>query len=217
MTAKNPRPLTQPRKGEPNHGKFCAQPGSLPVTDAPIQPSLAEQLGLKKTMDFTATMRAESMDTPAAMVIIHCPICGWQQEVEENMWKFQSSPVGHGYTCGSGKCPSHTAMVFGPAPFDHKACILCDHVIVQQVLGNKCKLSGALCCYMRSCPLEDRKKRETLAESKHPSKEYIITEDQLKKYEGLFFLDDEAQEDFKIIRSRQYVPAQPEPKERGPE
>jgi hypothetical protein len=44
--------------------------------------------------------------------------------------------------------------------FDHKACILCDHVIVQQVLGNKCKLSGALCCYMRSCPEEDRKKRE---------------------------------------------------------
>jgi len=53
---------------------------------------------------------------PATMVIIHCPVCGWQQEVEESMWKFQSSPVGHGYTCGSGKCRSHTAMVFGPAP-----------------------------------------------------------------------------------------------------
>ena len=62
-----------------------------------------------------------------------------------------------------------------------------------------------------------KKARETLAESKHPSKEYIITEDQLKKYEGLFFLDDEAQEDFKIIRSRQYVPAQPEPTESDPE
>jgi hypothetical protein len=47
--------------------------------------------------------------------------------------------------------------------FDHKACILCDHVIVQQVLGNKCKLSGALCCYMRSCPEEDRKKREAVS------------------------------------------------------
>jgi hypothetical protein len=46
MTSKNSRPLTQPRKGEPNYGKFCSQPGSLPVTDAPIQPSLAEQLGL---------------------------------------------------------------------------------------------------------------------------------------------------------------------------
>jgi hypothetical protein len=105
MTAKNPKPLTRPRKDEPNYNKFCAQPGSLPVTDAPIQPSLAEQLGLKKTMD-----------SPATMVIIHCPVCGWQQEVEESMWKFQSSPVGHGYTCGSGKCRSHTAMVFGPAP-----------------------------------------------------------------------------------------------------
>ena len=46
MQAKNPKPLTRPRKDEPNYNKFCAQPGSLPVTDAPIQPSLAEQLGL---------------------------------------------------------------------------------------------------------------------------------------------------------------------------
>jgi hypothetical protein len=81
-----------------------------------MQPSLAEQLGLKKTMDFVAKLYTESMDSPATMVIIHCPVCGWQQEVDKNMWKFQSSPVGHGYTCGSGKCPSHTAMVFGPAP-----------------------------------------------------------------------------------------------------
>lgn len=94
------RPLTQPEPGDPNHGQFCSQPGSLPVTDAPIQPSLKEQM----------------RDSPTTMVIIHCPVCGWQQEVEESMWKFQSSPVGHGYTCGSGKCPSHTAMVFGPAP-----------------------------------------------------------------------------------------------------
>ena len=32
--------------------------------------------------------------------------------------------------------------------------------------------------------------------------EYIITEEQLKKYEGLFFLDDDALDDFKKIRSR---------------
>ncbi len=100
MTSKNLRPLTQPAKGDPNYGQFCSQPGSLPVSDAPIQPSLKEQM----------------RDSPATMVIIHCPVCGWQQEVDENMWKFQSSPVGHGYTCGSGKCPSHTAMVFGPGP-----------------------------------------------------------------------------------------------------
>jgi len=46
MTAKNPRPLTQPEPGDPNYGKFCYQPGSLPVSDLPMQPSLAEQLGL---------------------------------------------------------------------------------------------------------------------------------------------------------------------------
>ena len=48
-----------------------------------------------------------------AVVTIHCPVCGWQQEVEKDMWDFQSSPGGHGYTCGSGKCPSHTYMVLG--------------------------------------------------------------------------------------------------------
>jgi len=46
MTSKNPRPLTRPRKGEPNHGKACYQPGSLPTTDLPIQPSLKEQMGV---------------------------------------------------------------------------------------------------------------------------------------------------------------------------
>jgi len=44
------------------------------------------------------------------MVIIRCPNCGFRQEVEELMWRFQSSPNGHGYTCGSGRCPSHTMM-----------------------------------------------------------------------------------------------------------
>ena len=46
MTSKNPKPLTRPRPGEPNYGKFCAQPGSLPVTDLPMQPSLKEQMGV---------------------------------------------------------------------------------------------------------------------------------------------------------------------------
>ena len=35
--------------------------------------------------------------------------------------------------------------------------------------------------------------------------EYIITEEQLKKYEGLFFLDDDALDDFKKIRSRPHT------------
>jgi len=34
--------------------------------------------------------------------------------------------------------------------------------------------------------------------------QYIITEEQLKKYEGLFFLDDDALHDFKVIRSHPY-------------
>lgn len=39
--------LTGP--SSPNRGKFCSQPGTLPKTsDLPIQPSLAEQLGLHK-------------------------------------------------------------------------------------------------------------------------------------------------------------------------
>ena len=39
-----------------------------------------------------------------------------------------------------------------------------------------------------------------------PQQEYIITDAQLKKYEGLFFIDDDAKEDFKTIRSRPHTP-----------
>ena len=98
---KNPRPLTQPRKGEPNHGKFCNAPGSLPPeSNLPMQPSLKEQM--------------------------------------------------HGAEKDSVQVP----------PFDHKACILCDHVIVQKILGNKCGMSGSLCCNLKECPIEARKRRE---------------------------------------------------------
>ena len=41
---------------------------------------------------------------------IHCPICGWHQTVPEEEWNFQHLQ-GHGHTCGSGKCPSHTYMI----------------------------------------------------------------------------------------------------------
>jgi hypothetical protein len=47
-------------------------------------------------------------------------------------------------------------------PFDHKACILCDHVIVQKILGNKCGQSGSLCCNMKECPIEARKRRDAV-------------------------------------------------------
>ncbi len=33
--------MTRPEKGDPNHGQHCAQPGTLPVTDAPPQPPLS--------------------------------------------------------------------------------------------------------------------------------------------------------------------------------
>jgi hypothetical protein len=38
--------MTLTGKGSPNYGLFCSQPGTLPRTDLPEQPSLAVQLGL---------------------------------------------------------------------------------------------------------------------------------------------------------------------------
>jgi hypothetical protein len=57
--------------------------------------------------------------------------------------------------------------------FDHKACILCDHVIVQKILGNKCGKSGSLCCNLKECPIEARKKREVVPLSVSAAKEEI--------------------------------------------
>jgi hypothetical protein len=51
MTGKSKRPLTQPEPGDLNHGKSCFQPGSLHTTDLPMQPSLAEQLGLRNCLE----------------------------------------------------------------------------------------------------------------------------------------------------------------------
>lgn len=225
MTAKNHHPLTRPRKGELNHGKYCAQPGSLPVSDLPIQPSLKEQMQQSETMD----KPAESMDSPETMVKIHCPLCGWQQEVEWGMWASASSKGGHGHTCGSGKCPSHTYMVLGEAPatmvnqpavaFDHHSCILCDHVIVQKILGNKCKISGALCCNLKECPLEDRKKREARGQpagTQQPEPMYLISETTIKRIMQMVWIDqepdpDEAamfEEELRSNRARGSVPAE---------
>ena len=44
------------------------------------------------------------------VVIVHCPLCGSSQAVRQDEWNFQSTK-GHGHTCGSGRCPSHTYMV----------------------------------------------------------------------------------------------------------
>jgi hypothetical protein len=41
---------------------------------------------------------------------IHCPTCDWKQSVPLDEWLFQSK-YGHGYTCGSEECPSHTYLV----------------------------------------------------------------------------------------------------------
>jgi hypothetical protein len=68
---------------------------------------------------------------------------------------------------------------------------------IESTKCNKCISSGGGDCSTCDPPRTTAKK----------NKEYIITEDQLKKYEGLFFLDDDAQEDFKTIRSRQHNPA----------
>jgi hypothetical protein len=51
MTDKNPRPLTQPEPGDPNYQKSSYQPGSLHTTDLPMQPTLAEQLGLRNCLE----------------------------------------------------------------------------------------------------------------------------------------------------------------------
>lgn len=50
-------------------------------------------------------------DNAIEPIAIHCPICGYHQVVPLAEWLFQSSDLGHGHTCGSGKCPSHTKMV----------------------------------------------------------------------------------------------------------
>lgn len=47
--------------------------------------------------------------TEKKKVGIHCPICGRKQSVDEQMWIFQATE-GHGYTCPTPTCPSHTYL-----------------------------------------------------------------------------------------------------------
>jgi len=51
--------MTLTGKGSPNYGLFCSQPGTLPRTDLPIQPSLAEQLGLRNCLETPDSSMAE--------------------------------------------------------------------------------------------------------------------------------------------------------------
>jgi hypothetical protein len=44
------------------------------------------------------------------MIEIICPLCGRTQMVEEKDYRWQVL-FGHGYTCDSDTCPSHTYMV----------------------------------------------------------------------------------------------------------
>jgi hypothetical protein len=80
---------------------------------------------------------------------VHCSFCeGVHPSLKEQMQQSETTD-------------SPATMANPPsAPFDPKACILCDHVIVQKILGNKCGESGALCCNLKECPIEARKKRE---------------------------------------------------------
>ena len=161
MTGKSKKPLTQPEPGDPNYQKSCYQPGSLPVSDLPMQPSLKEQM-----------QQSEHCDREN--------IC------DEHLYQIYESGRDIAGDCGECRvpnCKKDTRTNITVPAFDHKACVLCDHVIVQQVLGNKCKLSGALCCYMRSCPEEERKRREAVKAKPEP-KYYLITDDDLETIRG---------------------------------
>jgi hypothetical protein len=59
-------------------------------------------------------------------------------------------------------CTSNLRRFDSIQAFDPHSCILCDHVIVQKILGNKCGKSGSLCCNLKECPIEARKRREAI-------------------------------------------------------
>jgi hypothetical protein len=58
------RPLTQPSADHPNHGQHVAQPETLPVTDDPMQPSLAEQQAGKEPAPATEEVPETSEEQP---------------------------------------------------------------------------------------------------------------------------------------------------------
>jgi hypothetical protein len=171
MTAKNPRPLTQPEPGDPNHGKSSYQPGSLHTTDLPMQPSLGmQQRTITKGSVITTRINADIDD------MINCPKIGKVVKIHDCVLTDCNYEKGHLICTGKSyvHCsfceaihPSLKEQMHGAEkdpvqvqPFDHKACILCDHVIVQKILGNKCGKSGSLCCNLKECPIEARKRRE---------------------------------------------------------
>jgi len=43
-------------------------------------------------------------------IVIRCPVCGREQEVELGEYLFSIEHGGHPYTCGGDTCPSHTEM-----------------------------------------------------------------------------------------------------------
>jgi hypothetical protein len=77
--------LTQPAKDHPNHGQYVAQPGTLPITDDPPQPSLAEQQATKGEQELATAEEAPEQDQLAGT---SKEIAGWSIE-----------------TCRSGTCP----------------------------------------------------------------------------------------------------------------
>jgi hypothetical protein len=70
---KTSKPLTQPPKDHPNRGKFAAQPGTLPVTDAPVHPSLAEQQIAKDPAPATAEEVPEASAEQPVEIMVSVP------------------------------------------------------------------------------------------------------------------------------------------------
>jgi hypothetical protein len=74
----NKKPLTQPAKDHPNHGQHVAQPSTLPVTDAPPQPSLAASGRLETCEEEPAPATAEvpkASEEPAVSSSNPTPAC----------------------------------------------------------------------------------------------------------------------------------------------
>lgn len=73
-------------------------------------PSRFEPKEFLTSQGFLEKLHEDEIEAMKQHVGIHCPKCGWHQVVPIDMWAFQST-IGHGYTCGSGRCPSHTYLV----------------------------------------------------------------------------------------------------------
>lgn len=109
MTSERPEPVYY---GHCGHECVCSKYKDYTNTGAtPNRECNGETWCYKLCPHDTRKSRGPIKQKAGAFISIHCPLCGWHQVVPLGDWLFQSSEMGHGYTCGSGKCPSHTRMV----------------------------------------------------------------------------------------------------------